>query len=63
VFACYESEHDDELADLGWTEHEWHTGEMGGYGASGTGQQHRERLWASPHCLSPMVEPEQPSLF
>ena len=63
VFACYESEHDDELADLGWSVHEWHTGEMGGYGASGTGQQHRERLWASPHCLTLAAQPDQIALF
>jgi hypothetical protein len=63
VFASYESEHDDELAGIGWTEHEWHTG--GFYSSVGqlSGQQHRERLWASPHCLKLEGEPEQPSLF
>jgi hypothetical protein len=57
VFACYESEHGTVLAEHGWTEHQWHTGEMRGYGAAGTGQQHRERLWASPHCLNPNTQP------
>ena len=53
VFAGYEGEHDHELEDLGWTEHEWYKKGFlkGGYGKES--QQDRERLWASPHCLNP----------
>lgn len=61
VLAGYDREHNNELADLGWTEHEWYTAGFlqGGY-ANGTEvgtQQHRERLWASPHCLNPAEQP------
>jgi hypothetical protein len=69
VLAGYDGEHDNQLADLGWTSHEWFTdGYMaGGYGQrkqdGSTHQQDRERLWASPHCLKLESEPEQPSLF
>ena len=60
VLAGFEGEHDNQLAELGWTEHEWFSnGYMqGGYGnQSQAGQQHRERLWASPHCLNPAEQP------
>jgi site-specific DNA-adenine methylase len=59
VLAGYDGEHDNELADLGWTSHEWFTTGylQGGYSQQsqdGSGhQQDRERLWASPHCLNP----------
>ena len=57
VFACYESEHGTALAEHGWTEHEWHTTGFTGSGGQFSGQQHRERLWASPHCLNPNTQP------
>ena len=61
ILAGYDGEHDNELADLGWTAHEWYSAGFlqGGY-SSGTEagtQQGRERLWASPHCLNPAEEP------
>ena len=56
VLAGYDGEHDTALVDAGWTEHEWFTaGHLtGGYGqgSDGGGQQHRERLWSSPHCVT-----------
>jgi site-specific DNA-adenine methylase len=69
VLAGYDGEHDNQLADLGWTEHEWFTAGYltGGYAQSNDGghQQDRERLWASPHCLTPgPTEPDpQQNLF
>ena len=63
ILAGYEGEHDHQLEDLGWTSHEWFTkgymqGGMGGQKYDGSGhQQHRERLWASPHCLNPNTQP------
>lgn len=57
VLAGFEGEHGSALVDAGWTEHEWFTGGfltggMGNVGKNGkTHQQHRERLWSSPHCL------------
>jgi hypothetical protein len=52
ILAGYDGEHDNQLADLGWTAHEWFAAGylQGGYGKAS--QQHRERLWASPHCLN-----------
>lgn len=60
VLAGYDGEHGDALERAGWTVHEWYkAGHLrGGYGniavGNGTGnhQQKRERLWASPHCLT-----------
>lgn len=56
VLAGYDTEHA-ELEDHGWTVHEWFTAGYltGGMGNTGGAdheghQQHRERLWASPHC-------------
>jgi len=69
VLAGYDGEHDNELADLGWTAHEWFTTGylQGGYSQQsqdGSGhQQHRERLWASPHCLTLAAQPDQIALF
>ena len=69
VLAGYDGEHDNQLADLGWTQHEWFTAGFltGGYAQSNDGgsQQVRERLWASPHCLTPgPTEPDpQQNLF
>jgi hypothetical protein len=49
VLAGYDSEHP-ELEAVGWTVHEWF--ERDSLLAGGMGdQQHRERMWASPHCL------------
>ena len=50
VLAGYDVEHQ-ALEAHGWTVHEWFAHDdflRGGMGE----QQHRERLWASPHCLS-----------
>lgn len=74
VLAGFDTEHT-ELEQHGWTVHEWFTdgyltGGMGntsqnngddeGEGTGGkTHQQQRERLWASPHCLS--LEPDAPT--
>ena len=46
VFAGFEGEHGSRFTDAGWSEHQWNAPK--GLGA----QKHRERLWASPHCLS-----------
>jgi hypothetical protein len=65
VIAGYDSEHQ-ELEQHGWTVHEWFSKGFlsGGMGnIDGTSQQHRERLWASPHCLTPGGEPAQGSLW
>ena len=56
VLAGYDTEHA-ELTRHGWTVHEWFTagflrGGMAQQGQDGH-QQGRERLWASPHCLTP----------
>ena len=63
VLAGYDSEHG-ELAAAGWTEHEWFTdgyltGGMSNTAGSGKHQQARERLWASPGCLSPTTAAEK----
>jgi len=63
VLAGYDSEHG-ELAAAGWTEHEWFTdgyltGGMSNTAGSGEHQQDRERLWASPGCLSPTTAAEK----
>lgn len=53
VLAGYDSEHS-ELEALGWRCIPWFKGGFlkGGMGNTGKGgQQHRERLWLSPHCL------------
>jgi hypothetical protein len=57
VFAGFEGEHGSRFADAGWREVEWFKaghlqGGMGHLKKDGTHQQHRERLWFSPHCLS-----------
>lgn len=66
VLAGYDTEHG-ALEDAGWTSHEWFTPGFltGGMGSVGDGhQQHRERLWASPHCLDTNPPaPDQTSLF
>ena len=61
VLAGFDGEHD--MSAAGWTEHEWFTAgfltggmaNTGGEGHAGH-QQHRERLWASPHCVAPAVQ-------
>lgn len=62
VLAGYEGEHE-QLTRAGWRQVAWFRGGWlkGGYGNLGDGnQQHRERLWLSPHCLRPV---EQRGLF
>ena len=53
VLAGFDTEHRS-LVDLGWREVEWYRGGFlkGGYANQGDGgtNQHRERLWLSPHC-------------
>lgn len=50
----YEGDHD-ELEALGWSVHAWKA--KGGYGVQSDGEGRanasRERVWFSPHCLSP----------
>ena len=55
VLAGYDGEHGTALTDAGWREVAWFkdgylTGGYGNLGKDGH-QQHRERLWLSPHCL------------
>jgi hypothetical protein len=62
VLAGYEGEHGEELQAAGWAEHEWFKdgwlrGGMAVQGKDGH-QQHRERLFASPHCLSVCTAPQ-----
>lgn len=62
ILAGYDTEHQ-ELEQHGWTVHEWFTsgfltGGMGNVSKNGTHQQHRERLWASPHCLRIDEQPD-----
>jgi len=61
VLCCFSNEHSGILQAAGWTEHEWFVkgflrGGMGNVGSKGLGdvanQQKRERIFASPHCLS-----------
>ena len=66
VLAGYDGEHESLAAD-GWRAVEWYSGGflrggMGNTSKAGTHQQHRERLWLSPHCLG-AVETGQGSLF
>lgn len=59
VLAGYDTEHT-ELESLGWRVVEWYkTGFLKGGMAlqGGNSQQKRERLWLSPHCLNPSVDP------
>lgn len=70
VLACFEGEHDGpEMEAAGWRAVEWFkkgylTGGMANIGAQES-QQHRERLWLSPHCLvaAPVGAPAQQSLW
>jgi DNA adenine methylase len=73
VLAGYDNEHV-ELESYGWRAYEWfRPGFMkGGMGktkrtnsSAPGGQQHRERLWASPHCLIPPgdAKANQKSIF
>ena len=68
VLAGFEGEHGSALVDAGWTEHEWFTGGFltGGMGNVGKKHQmHRDRLWASPHCLPivTQVTTQQTTMF
>jgi hypothetical protein len=56
VLAGFDGEHGAALQAAGWREHAWYKGGflrggMGNINHNGTHQQHRERLWSSPHCL------------
>jgi hypothetical protein len=57
VVAGFDGEHGTAFTDAGWREVEWFEkgylgGGMGNIARNGTtSQQHRERLWLSPHCL------------
>jgi hypothetical protein len=58
ALAGFEGEGHEELESLGWTCEEWYKSGFikGGYGNQNSengNQQHRERLWFSPHCLRP----------
>lgn len=57
VVAGYAGEHT-ALESAGWRVHAWKA--AGGFGSQGNGRgrenAHRERLWFSPHCISPMQE-------
>ena len=57
VVAGYAGEHT-ALESAGWRVHAWKA--KGGFGSQGNGRgrenAHRERLWFSPHCISPMQE-------
>jgi len=60
VFAGFDGEHGDLFEAAGWAEVEWYTD---GWLAGGMGgQQHRERLWLSPHCVAAGSDPQM-SLF
>jgi DNA adenine methylase len=61
VLAGFDTEHID-LEQYGWKVHEWF---RDGFLVGGMGdQQHRERLWSSPHCLAQNAAvPAQYSLF
>jgi DNA adenine methylase len=67
VLAGFDTEHV-ELESHGWIAIEWYRdgflkGGMSKQSEKGT-QQHRERLWLSPHCIRPRVEaPRQRALF
>ena len=50
VLAGYDTEHT-ELEAAGWSVHEWFAHNSLLRGGMGE-QQHRERLWSSPHCLA-----------
>lgn len=57
VLAGYDTEHQN-LEQHGWIKYEWFTdgfltGGLSNVSKTSTHQQHRERLWASPHCLIP----------
>jgi len=61
----YDGDGNDVLADAGWRAEEWFKQTLlsGGYGKQGDGgQQHRERVWFSPHCLQP-IKVAQGDLF
>jgi len=62
VLTGYDSEHE-ELERHGWTVHEWF--KYAGFMTPGRNKSFglRERLWASPHCLRPDMQPEQLGLF
>jgi hypothetical protein len=63
VIAGYDTEYT-ALEQAGWSVHEWFKDGFlrGGYGKmNGSGQQARERLWASPACL--LREKPQMALF
>lgn len=66
VLAGFSGEHE-ALESAGWRVVEWYTQGFlcGGYavGSKDGHQQHRERLWCSPHCLMPDLAPEPNLMF
>lgn len=66
VFAGFDTEHEN-LEGLGWRVVEWYRAGWlkGGMANTGQteGQQKRERLWLSPHCLVPSAAPAQQTLM
>ena len=55
MLAGYDLEHESLESD-GWTAAEWY---RSGFLKGGMGnQQHRERLWLSPHCIAPGSTPQ-----
>jgi len=70
VVAGFEGEDGGAFEAAGWRTVEWFKngylsggmGNVGGGECSSTSQQHRERLWCSPHCLKPATH-SQLSLF
>jgi hypothetical protein len=62
VLAGFDTEHA-ELERHGWRVYEWFKRDRLLTGGINKSQAHRERLWASPHCLYPDCQPRQESLF
>jgi hypothetical protein len=62
VLAGFDTEHA-ELERHGWRVYEWFKRDSLLAGGINKSQAHRERLWASPHCLHPDCQPRQESLF
>jgi DNA adenine methylase len=66
VMAGFAGEHGEAFTQAGWREVEWFRAGFlrGGMKqlAAGGHQQHRERLWCSPHCLAPVAAVRPPLL-
>jgi len=68
VLAGFAGEGHEVLEQHGWRVVEWFhqqhlTGGMGNLGGTGNHQQHRERLWMSPHTINTATETRQLGLF